>query len=58
MAVHATYHYDVLVIGAGGVEKVMEIQLNADEKAMLEKSVGSVRTLIDACVQLDPSIAK
>ncbi|WP_119422142.1 malate dehydrogenase [Desertibaculum subflavum] len=47
-----------VVIGAGGVEKVMEIQLNADEKAMLEKSVGSVKTLIDACIQLDPSIAK
>ena len=47
-----------VVIGAGGVERVVEIQLNADEKAMLEKSVGSVKTLIDACIQLDPSIAK
>ncbi len=46
-----------VVIGAGGVEKVIEFDLNADEKAMFEKSVGAVRGLLDACRKLDPSLA-
>ncbi|HEV3030038.1 MAG TPA: malate dehydrogenase [Polyangia bacterium] len=37
-----------VVIGAGGVEKVVTIQLTADEKAMLEKSAAAVRELIEA----------
>ncbi len=36
-----------VIIGAGGVEKVVEIDLNADEKAMFDHSVNSVRGLID-----------
>jgi malate dehydrogenase len=32
-----------VVIGAGGVEKIMELDLNDAEKAMLAKSVESVR---------------
>ncbi len=32
-----------VVIGAGGVEKVVELELNDDEKAMLVKSVESVK---------------
>jgi len=35
------------VIGAGGIERIVEIQLNADEKAMFDKSCGAVRTLVD-----------
>jgi malate dehydrogenase len=35
-----------VVIGAGGVERVVEIDLNEDEKAMFAKSVQSVETLI------------
>jgi malate dehydrogenase len=31
------------VLGAGGVEKIIELELNDDEKAMLHKSVESVR---------------
>jgi malate dehydrogenase len=31
-----------VVIGAGGVERIIEVALDADEKAMLEKSVASV----------------
>jgi malate dehydrogenase len=46
------------IIGAGGVEKVIEINLNADEKAMLDKSVASVRGLVDACKKIDPNVAK
>ncbi len=33
------------VIGAGGVEKIVEIELNKDEKAMFDKSVDAVRGL-------------
>ncbi|MFW5680477.1 MAG: malate dehydrogenase [Pseudomonadota bacterium] len=33
------------VIGAGGVEKIVEIELNADEKAMFDKSVEAVKGL-------------
>jgi malate dehydrogenase len=33
------------VIGANGVEKVVEISLNADEKAMFDKSVNAVKEL-------------
>jgi malate dehydrogenase len=46
-----------VVIGAGGVEKVVEIGLDGEEKAMLAKSVASVQTLIDACKTVDPSLA-
>jgi len=41
-----------VVIGAGGVEKVVAISLTADEKAMLEKSAAAVRELIDASRKL------
>ena len=37
-----------VIIGAGGVEKVIELQLNADEKAMFDHSVQAVRELMDA----------
>ncbi|MCB2102088.1 MAG: malate dehydrogenase [Rhodobacterales bacterium] len=36
-----------VVIGAGGVEKVVEIELDADEQAGFDKSVDAVRGLID-----------
>ena len=35
-------------IGAGGVEKVIEVQLNAAEKTLLEESVSHVRELVGA----------
>jgi malate dehydrogenase len=37
-----------VVIGGGGVEKVVTIELTADEKAMLDKSAAAVRELIEA----------
>ena len=36
------------VLGAGGVERVVEIDLDASERAMFDKSVSAVRGLIDA----------
>jgi malate dehydrogenase len=32
-----------VVIGAGGVERIVELELNDDEKAMLGKSIESVK---------------
>ncbi len=46
-----------VVIGAGGVEKVLEVEFNGDEKAMFEKSVTSVKGLIEACKSVDASLA-
>ncbi len=37
-----------VVIGAGGVERIVEIELDAGEKAMFDKSVAAVRGLCDA----------
>jgi malate dehydrogenase len=37
-----------VVIGAGGVERVVEIEMNAEEKAAFDKSVAAVRSLCDA----------
>lgn len=45
------------VIGAGGVEKVIEISLGASEKAMLEKSIEAVKGLCDAVVKLEQKAA-
>ncbi|BBK39247.1 malate dehydrogenase [Allostella sp. ATCC 35155] len=36
-----------VIIGGDGVEKVVEIALTAEEKAMFDKSVGAVQGLID-----------
>src|SRR5205814_654630 len=36
-----------VVIGAGGVERVVEIALDGAEKALFDKSVSAVRGLID-----------
>ena len=36
-----------VVIGAGGVEKIVEIQLSPDEKKMFDHSVNSVRALVE-----------
>jgi malate dehydrogenase len=41
-----------VVIGANGVERVVEISLNAEEKAAFEKSCAAVRELVDAARKL------
>ena len=41
------------VIGQDGVERIVELDLTTDEKAALTKSANSVKTLIDACRNLD-----
>jgi malate dehydrogenase len=44
------------VIGAGGIERVVEIALDKSEKAMFDKSVEAVRGLVEACRGIDPSL--
>ncbi|GJE58939.1 malate dehydrogenase [Methylobacterium trifolii] len=46
-----------IVIGAGGVERVLEVEFNADEKAMFDKSIASVKGLIEACKGVNASLA-
>ena len=46
------------VIGAKGVERIVEIQLNSAERTMFEKSAGSVKTLVDACRSIAPNLDK
>src|SRR5207253_5499224 len=41
-----------VVIGAGGIERIVSIQLTADESAMLDKSAAAVRELIEASAKL------
>ncbi|MBS1180583.1 MAG: mdh 2 [Proteobacteria bacterium] len=45
------------MIGAGGVEKIVDLELSADEKAGFEKSVASVKGLIEACKTIAPALA-
>jgi malate dehydrogenase len=37
-----------VVIGAKGVERIVEIQMNQAEKAEFDKSVAAVRSLLEA----------
>ena len=46
-----------VVIGAKGVERIVEIALDDAEKAMFAKSVASVNGLIDACKAINPALA-
>ena len=43
-----------VVIGEGGVERIVEIELNAEEKTMFDASCDAVRGLLDATSKLMP----
>src|SRR3989338_6900507 len=45
------------ILGAGGVERIVDIKMNADEQAMFTKSVDAVKGLVAACKAIDPSLA-
>ena len=45
------------LIGANGVERIVEFSTNDEEKAMFAKSVASVQGLIEACKGIEPSLA-
>jgi malate dehydrogenase len=64
-AAHLTGQYGVddlyvgvpVVIGAGGVERIVEIELNESAKANFETSVEAVKELLVACKGIDSSLA-
>ncbi len=45
-----------VVIGAGGVERIVEIDLDEAAKANFAVSVDAVRELLEACKQIDGSL--
>jgi len=47
-----------VVLGAKGVERVVEIELDKPERVMFEKSVAAVQGLVDACIKIAPNLAK
>ena len=44
------------IIGASGVERVIEIQMNKEEQTMFDKSVDAVKGLVAACKEIDKSL--
>ena len=46
-----------IVIGAGGVERILEVSFSGDERAMFEKSVSSVQSLVEACKGINAALA-
>ncbi len=64
-AAHLTGQYGVddlyvgvpVIIGDKGVERIVEISLQGEEKAGFDKSVDSVKGLVAACKQIDPGLA-
>jgi malate dehydrogenase len=47
-----------IVIGAGGVERIVEVEFSGDEQAMFTKSVDSVKGLVEACKAINADLAK
>jgi malate dehydrogenase len=46
-----------VVIGANGVERVVEIAFDENEKAVFAKSVAAVQGLMEACKAINPALA-
>ncbi|MBP2237618.1 malate dehydrogenase [Sinorhizobium kostiense] len=44
------------VIGAGGVERIIEIDLNKGEREAFDKSVAAVAGLCEACIEIAPGL--
>jgi malate dehydrogenase len=65
-AAHLTGQYGVndlyvgvpCIIGAGGVERVIEIQLDQVARENFDVSVDAVKELLEACKQIDNSLAE
>ena len=45
------------IIGAGGIERVIDIKMTKDEQAMFDSSVNAVKGLVEACKGIDSSLA-
>jgi len=46
-----------VVIGAEGVERIVEIRLDGDEKTAFKKSVTAVQGLMEAAKKIAPDLA-
>jgi malate dehydrogenase len=46
-----------VVIGEKGVERIVEIELDKDERVGFEKSVNAVKGLVEACKTINPAMA-
>src|SRR6266567_4028001 len=65
-AAHLTGQYGVkdtyvgvpVVLGEGGVERIVEIQLSPGEKADFDKSVAAVKELVEVTKKIAPNLAK
>jgi malate dehydrogenase len=55
--VNDTYVGVPVVIGEGGVERIVEIDLNREEKAAFQHSVKAVETLVAKARELSPELA-
>jgi malate dehydrogenase len=47
-----------VVIGAKGVERIVELDLTSAERNEFEKSAGAVKALVDACQKIAPDLGK
>ncbi|HET9812674.1 MAG TPA: malate dehydrogenase, partial [Sphingomicrobium sp.] len=64
-AAHLTGQYGVddlyvgvpIVLGAGGVERIVEIELKDEARKNFDVSVDAVKELLDACKQIDGALA-
>ncbi len=45
------------MIGENGVERIVEVEFSGEEKAMFEKSVNSVKGLVEACKGINGALA-
>jgi malate dehydrogenase len=65
-AAHLTGQYGVndlyvgvpCILGAGGVERIIEIELNPQARENFDVSVDAVKELLEACKQIDNSLAE
>jgi malate dehydrogenase len=46
-----------VVVGANGVERIIEITFDENEKAMFAKSIAAVHGLMEACKSINPALA-
>ena len=45
-----------VIIGSGGVEKIIELELSPEEKEDFDRSIAAVRDLFNAAKKIDPSL--
>ena len=45
-----------VIIGSGGIEKVVELNLSSEEKKNFDNSIRAVKELFDAAKKIDPDL--